>query len=244
MAEGFFERWSRRKQAQREASPHPGLPPEEGETVPAASAASAALPSADAAASSSLPTSPASPASSSMSPTASNAVRAAPPPSASPSTAPSAPPAASPAKPASPTLDDVAALTPDSDFRPFVAAGVAPEVRNAAMRQLFADPHFNVMDGLDVYIDDYAKPSPLPPAMLRRMASAQFLKLFDDAPEENPEDDVPQDVAQSAQPSPEVPSPLAADVPPASQGTDDHHADLRLQPDDAARAEDARGGAG
>ena len=31
------------------------------------------------------------------------------------------------------------------------------------MKKLFADPHYNVMDGLDVYIDDYSKPDPIPP---------------------------------------------------------------------------------
>ena len=30
------------------------------------------------------------------------------------------------------------------------------------MKKLFSDPHFNVMDGLDTYIDDYGKPDPLP----------------------------------------------------------------------------------
>ena len=31
------------------------------------------------------------------------------------------------------------------------------------MKKLFSDPHFNVMDGLDTYIDDYGKPDPIPP---------------------------------------------------------------------------------
>ena len=68
------------------------------------------------------------------------------------------------------------ALTPESDFTPFAAPNVAPEVKNAAMKKLFADPHFNVMDGMDVYIDDYSKPDPIPHAMLRKLASAKFLK--------------------------------------------------------------------
>ena len=38
---------------------------------------------------------------------------------------------------------------------------------NAALKKLFSDPHFNVMDGLDTYIDDYGKPDPIPPSMLR-----------------------------------------------------------------------------
>ena len=47
------------------------------------------------------------------------------------------------------------------------------------MKKLFADPHFNVMDGLDIYIDDYSKADPIPEAMLRAMTSSKFLKLFD-----------------------------------------------------------------
>lgn len=85
-------------------------------------------------------------------------------------------------EPPPPTLQDVAGLRADSDFKPFVARAVAPEVRNAAMKKLFADPHFNVMDGLDTYIDDYSLPDPLPAAMLRKMASAKFMQLFDDEP--------------------------------------------------------------
>ena len=61
-----------------------------------------------------------------------------------------------------------------------MAQGVTPEVKNAAMKQLFTDPHYNVMDGLDTYIDDYSKPDPIPESMLRNMVSAQFLKLFEE----------------------------------------------------------------
>jgi hypothetical protein len=58
--------------------------------------------------------------------------------------------------------------------------GVAPEVKNAAMKKLFADPHFNVMDRMDIYIDDYSQADPLPLAMLRQMNGAKFLNLFED----------------------------------------------------------------
>ncbi|HMS25786.1 MAG TPA: DUF3306 domain-containing protein [Burkholderiaceae bacterium] len=77
-----------------------------------------------------------------------------------------------------PTMEDVHMLTADSDFAPFVARNVSPQVRNSAMKKLFADPHYNVMDRLDIYIDDYSKPDPLPMSMLRQMASAKFLNLF------------------------------------------------------------------
>ena len=93
--------------------------------------------------------------------------------------------AASPAQAAQPaekllSLEDVKGLGPDADFKPFMARSVGADVRNAAMKKLFTDPHYNVMDGLDIYIDDYSRADPIPPAMLRQMASAQFLNLFDD----------------------------------------------------------------
>ena len=137
-------------------------------------------------------------------------------------------PQADPPAPA-PTLADVQALNADSSFAPFVARDVAPEVRNAAMKKLFADPHYNVMDGLDIYIDDYSLPSPMPAAMLRQMASAKFLKLFDEE-EQSP-------VPESAQPaSSAMPAPAVAGASP-NQVPDLHHdhTDLRLQPDHAAR---------
>jgi hypothetical protein len=123
-----------------------------------------------------------------------------------------------------PTLDDVAKLTRDSDYAPFVRAGVDPGVRNAAMKKLFSDPHFNVMDGLDVYIDDYNTPDPLPASMLRKMVQAHTLGLFDD--DEDDEHEPAQAVAAEAA------------KPPA-----DEDADLQLQPHDAARREGAGGGA-
>ncbi|MDM0038056.1 DUF3306 domain-containing protein [Variovorax sp. J22G21] len=140
------------------------------------------------------------------------------------------------------TLADAASLTIDSDFKPFLAKAVAADVKNAALRKLFADPHFNVMDRLDIYIDDYSNPAPLPESTLRQMASAKFLNLFQ---EEEPEA-VPA-VAQSdpAESPPSPPVAVADATQPASQEHDAHQdADLRLQPDDAARAEDARRGAG
>ena len=91
---------------------------------------------------------------------------------AQPAAAPVPPePAAAPL----PTLQDVQSLSIDSDFKPFASRAVAPEVRNAAMKKLFTDPHFNVMDGLDIYIDDYTQPDPLPAAKLKQMASVSAM---------------------------------------------------------------------
>jgi hypothetical protein len=84
-----------------------------------------------------------------------------------------------------PTLDDVAALNADSDFSAFVARGVDQAVRRGALKKLFADPRFNVMDRLDVYIDDYTKPSPVSEAMLASLEHAKsvFMKMVEDDPE-------------------------------------------------------------
>ena len=134
--------------------------------------------------------------------------------------------AESPEKLPLPTLQDVTNLSSESDFKPFVARDVAPEVRNAAMKKLFADPHYNVMDGLDIYIDDYSKPDPLPEAMLRQMASAKFLNLFDEDPDPESRPLNPaQDLAGAALPLTEPPAP--------TQAIDHDNTDLRLQQDDA-----------
>jgi hypothetical protein len=89
-----------------------------------------------------------------------------------------------PARPL-PTLEDVAALDADSDFSAFVARGVDQAVRRSALKKLFADPHFKVMDRLDVYIDDYNKPSPMSEAMLASLEHAKsvFMKMAGDEPE-------------------------------------------------------------
>jgi Protein of unknown function (DUF3306) len=90
-----------------------------------------------------------------------------------------------PARPR-PTLEDVAALTPESDFSRFIARDVDEQVKNSAMKKLFSDPHYNVMDGLDIYIGDYNTPDPLPKAMLRQMVQARMLGLLDDELPEQP----------------------------------------------------------
>jgi hypothetical protein len=70
------------------------------------------------------------------------------------------------AAPVLPTLDDVARLDASSDFSAFVSKGVDKDVRRLAMKKLFSDPHFNLVDKLDVYMDDYNKPSPMSAEML------------------------------------------------------------------------------
>ena len=87
------------------------------------------------------------------------------------------------------SLDDVKLLTQESDFRPFMAGNVGSDVRNAAMKKLFTDPHYNVMDGLDIYISDYSIADPIPESMLRQMVGAKLLKIFDDDDDDDDDDE-------------------------------------------------------
>lgn len=198
--DGFFSRWSRRKQAVRAGQP---LPPE-----PAAPVAEAPVP--------------------------------APVPAAAAPAVVSAPPPEREAPPA-PTLDDVAQLTPEADFSRFVARDVSSEVRNAAVKKLFADPHFNVMDGLDIYIDDYSIPSPLSKADMAKMVGARFLKLVDDPDEDKASASATEPPTPSGGPTTTAaPGDPVADTPP----THDDHADLQLQPDHAPGPQGPGRGAG
>ncbi|HSB99303.1 MAG TPA: DUF3306 domain-containing protein [Burkholderiaceae bacterium] len=210
---GFLARWSRRKVEARRGVALQEPPPEQPELTGAAQAphAAAVAPPAGAAA---LPVQ-------SVDPAASAEVTL------------------DGAKPPPPTLADVAALTRQSDFSRFVAPGVDGEVKNAALKKLFGDPHFNVMDGLDTYIDDYNKPDPLPLSSLRKMAQAAFLGLVDPEPPATAGPVTAAPATNAAAQSPDADVPAAAAASPES----DEDADLRLQPHDAAGCGGAEDGA-
>ena len=93
---------------------------------------------------------------------------------------------AEPPKPPVP-LPPLESLTPESDFTPFMGAEVDPGLRRDALKKLFADPQFNIMDGLDVYIDDYSKPDPLPEGWLEKMNQVARLGAFVEKQLEEPE---------------------------------------------------------
>jgi hypothetical protein len=96
-------------------------------------------------------------------------------------------PAAVPVAPIPPTMAPPAAGTSEGitpEYREFFDPQVDEKLRQTALRKLFSDPHFNVMDGLDTYIDDYSIPDPIPDAMLRQLNQAKALFLFDDEEKE------------------------------------------------------------
>jgi hypothetical protein len=224
--EGFLRRWSRRKtetRLGREPEPEPNLEP--GPDSPAAALADGPAPHAQA-------------------DTDTDAGEGARADAAVPALVPAPAPAreadasASAAEaPGLPTMDDVATLTPDSDYSSFVARGVDQAVRRSALKKLFADPHFNTMDRLDIYIDDYTKPSPMSETMLASLRHTA--RLFGRVADQVAEDDAatatatvtadpagtlppePQDRQQVAAIAPdtasEIPSETASELPPETE---------------------------
>jgi Protein of unknown function (DUF3306) len=72
-----------------------------------------------------------------------------------------------------PKLPPLETLDINSDFKGFLHPKVDAKLRHAALKKLFSDPRFNVMDGLDVYIGDYNKADPIPPEMLQQLVQVQ-----------------------------------------------------------------------
>jgi hypothetical protein len=159
-----------------------------------------------------------------------------------------------------PTMAQVNELTPQSDFTRFVARGVAPDVKIAALKKLFSDPHYSVVDGLDIYLADFSQAAPLPLSMLRKMTSAKAVNMFKDDEEtekpssaappqrESANTSAPQTVAQSevkpeansAEAAPPETASPAGSLPGSADSQENHdHTDLRLQPDHAPAASGA-----
>jgi hypothetical protein len=115
-----------------------------------------------------------------------------------------------------PTIADAERLDADSDFSAFVTHGVDKAVQRLAMKKLFSDPHFRVMDGLDIYIDDYNRPDPLSAAMLASLEHTRnlFTRLADEAPPAGEPGDASGDGKPADPPDPPDP----ADPPQSPQG--------------------------
>ncbi len=84
-------------------------------------------------------------------------------------------------------LPSLESLTFDSDYSAFMQPKVDEATKRAALRKLFSDPSFNVMDGLDIYVGDYTQPDPMPAGMLEKLSAVYA--MLDPLPEDkNPAD--------------------------------------------------------
>ena len=78
-----------------------------------------------------------------------------------------------------PALPPAEALTPESDFKPFMDPRVASETRRDALKKLFTDPHFSTVDPFEPYSVDLTGEDPIPEQMLKSLNHARRL-LFDE----------------------------------------------------------------
>lgn len=69
-----------------------------------------------------------------------------------------------------PALDK---LTSQSDFVEFMKPGVNDKLRRAALKKLFADPRFNVIDPLNIDIEDLSNLEKLSPEVAKTLAHAK-----------------------------------------------------------------------
>jgi hypothetical protein len=74
-----------------------------------------------------------------------------------------------------PTEADLQAVEQGGDIKAFMVDKVSAELKNKAFKALFSRPEFNVMDGLDIYIDDYNKFTPLSQEDIGKMTLSKQL---------------------------------------------------------------------
>lgn len=128
-----------------------------------------------------------------------------------------------------PTLEDAESIDRFApDFSAFMKPNVDPAVQQAAMKKLFSDPHFNIMDRLDIYIDDYSIPDPIPMEMLKRMVQSESLGLFRTF-EDGPGGKV---LAESEEEKALEPEPTAAVEPEPAQIADASTGDVTMPQDE------------
>jgi hypothetical protein len=112
-------------------------------------------------------------------------------------------------------LPKIEELDLTADFSGFLKKEVSESLRRAALRKLFNDPHFNRMDGLDIYIDDYSRSDPIPPEMMKKLQ--QFRTYLSDEKDEDRDSGMVGESAPAAEldrAATEGESPRADDAPP------------------------------
>jgi len=77
-----------------------------------------------------------------------------------------------------------ARLFDDSEELSVWARAAWAAAQRAALKKLFSDPRFNVMDGLDTYVDDYTKAEPVTEELLARLEHARQTLLVPKQEEE------------------------------------------------------------
>jgi len=103
-------------------------------------------------------------------------------------------------------LPPIEKLDFNSDFSGYMDSKIEESLRRTALKKLFDDPHFHFenMDKLDIYIDDYSIADPIPPDMLARLMESSP-QLFP------PKKEAPSRAARDQQHRPEIGSETGAE---------------------------------
>ena len=152
-------------------------------------------------------------------------------------TPPAAVGSATPERAEAAPLPPLESLTTESDFSPFMSPEVDGDTRRKALKTLFADPRFNTMDMMDVYVDDYSKPDPIPASWLDNLE--QISHLGDRAGRDREEEKRLRALAEERATATDTPpaDPAAAENPPALADTPEGEA--AGPPHEGVRAPDA-----
>jgi len=86
-----------------------------------------------------------------------------------------------------PELPPIDKLTPDADFSLFMNPKVHDALRRAALKKLFADPHFNIPDPFEAYSGDWTGGEPISQEMLATLNQARTL-LFSEKEKQEEEE--------------------------------------------------------
>jgi len=121
-------------------------------------------------------------------------------------------------------LPPVESLTIESDYTAFMAPQVDEGLKRQALRQLFRDPRFNEIDGLDVYIGDFATPDPISADIVRELVQGRY--IFD-PPETRVNE---QGMVEDVPPVAEAPAADAVAAQPAAPGTPSPPTQEALEP--------------
>ena len=126
-----------------------------------------------------------------------------------------------------PELPAIDSLDEDSDYSPFLASGVSPDVQREALRKLFHSPKFNIRDGLDDYDLDFTNPEPLGnivTAEMRHRMEVELEKLARLAEEEASTDETVAAVdSDQTDEIDESESVAETEAPDEAEESDEHH---------------------
>jgi len=121
-----------------------------------------------------------------------------------------------------PSIDSLKGLA--SEYAGFLKPGVSEDLKRAALKKLFRDPHFEAFERFEAYCEDYTKGEPIPAAMLKTLEHAKGL-LFDEEKK-----DTPKETSAAAD------KPVAEPLPdPAARTETQIPAELPPDPADAER---------